>query len=143
MGLAGALNDIGTTKWVISKIALFYESVNIMNKYALLAIFCAFFFYAHYFFVSTTAFVAVMYATFLGIFIQIGLPPVPSAFCLAYLSVLSAGLTHYGINSAPIIFGAGHVSILSWWKVSLVISTVNLLIWAVTGGIWWRILGWI
>ncbi|CAL7960498.1 putative malate transporter YflS [Alphaproteobacteria bacterium] len=140
--LAGALNDLGTTKWMVSKIELLYKHNN-MGKFSLLTILCLFFFYIHYFFASVTVHITVMYAIFLGIFIDIGLPPLPSALSLAFLSVLSASLTHYGIGSAPIFFGAGHVSIPYWWRISAIVAIINLSIWVIVCGIWWKALGWI
>ena len=103
---------------------------------------CICFFYIHYVFASITARVTVTYSTFLVTFLHIGLPPLPSALGLGYLSVLSAGLTHYGIGSAPIFFGAGYITASRWWKKSFIISFVNLFVWSFFSLIWWKILGW-
>lgn len=143
MTLAGALNDLGVTKWMVNNIAWFYDNNHNVNRCVLICILYVVFFYGHYFFASVTVYITVMYATFLGILINLGIQPLPAALSLAYISVLSAGLTHYGIASAPILFGAGHVSVPAWWKISSIVATLNLVIWVVSGVIWWKILGWI
>ena len=71
-----------------------------------------------------------------------GAPPLVAAFLLAYFSSLDASLTHYGTGSAPIFFGAGYVSQGTWWRVGLLISLLNLVIWLGAGMLWWKVLGW-
>jgi DASS family divalent anion:Na+ symporter len=60
---------------------------------------------------------------------------------LAFFSNLFGGLTHYGSGPAPILFGAGYVSVGQWWKVGGYVSAINIAIWAVVGGAWWKVLG--
>ena len=40
-----------------------------------------------------------------------------SVLMLAYLSNLTASLTHYGTTSTPIYYGAGYLTQASWWRV--------------------------
>ncbi|MDP4840744.1 MAG: anion permease [Alphaproteobacteria bacterium] len=60
---------------------------------------------------------------------------------LAVLSALAGTLTHFGTGTAPVYFGAGYVSVKDWWRNSFFLSAVNLTVWAVVGGIWWKCLG--
>lgn len=100
--------------------------------------------YIHYFFASVTAHIAVFYAIFVGLLIQLGgMNPLPAALLLAYVSSLSAGLTHYGNASAPIFYNAGYLTTIEWWRSGLLVSLLNLLVWGGIGFSWWSFLGWI
>ncbi|CAI2468429.1 Inner membrane protein ybhI [Serratia proteamaculans] len=93
--------------------------------------------YSHYFFASTTAHVTAMFAA--GI--ALGAPPALLGLILAFSSSLMMSLTHYGTGTAPIVFGSGYATLGEWWKTGLVMSIVNLLIWMLIGGAWWKWLG--
>ncbi|QJU38459.1 DASS family sodium-coupled anion symporter [Serratia marcescens] len=97
--------------------------------------------YSHYFFASTTAHVTAMFAAFFAAGIALGAPPALLGLILAFSSSLMMSLTHYGTGTAPIIFGSGYVTLGEWWKAGWVMSVVNLLIWIVIGGAWWKLLG--
>ncbi|HGM7042347.1 DASS family sodium-coupled anion symporter [Serratia marcescens] len=97
--------------------------------------------YSHYFFASTTAHVTAMFAAFFAAGIALGAPPALLGLILAFSSSLMMSLTHYGTGTAPIIFGSGYVTLGEWWKAGWVMSVINLLIWIVIGGAWWKLLG--
>lgn len=97
--------------------------------------------YSHYFFASTTAHVTAMFAAFFAAGIALGAPPALLGLILAFSSSLMMSLTHYGTGTAPIIFGSGYVTLGEWWKAGWVMSVVNLLIWMLIGGAWWKLLG--
>ncbi|MEL5247054.1 MULTISPECIES: DASS family sodium-coupled anion symporter [Serratia] len=97
--------------------------------------------YSHYFFASTTAHVTAMFAAFFAAGIALGAPPALLGLILAFSSSLMMSLTHYGTGTAPIVFGSGYVTLGEWWKAGWVMSVVNLLIWIVIGGAWWKLLG--
>lgn len=99
------------------------------------------YFYSHYVFASNTAHISAMYAAFLAIAVALGTPPVLAALALAFFSNLFAGLTHYAAAAAPIFFAAGYVPTGEWWKIGFVLSVVNISIWLVIGGMWWKVLG--
>ncbi|HLV43719.1 MAG TPA: anion permease, partial [Aggregatilineales bacterium] len=99
------------------------------------------YFYSHYLFASCTAHVSAMYAAFLVVSIAVGTPPLLAALVLAFFSNLFSGMTHYGTGPAPVLFGSGYVDIGTWWKLGGLISVVNILIWLVVGGAWWKVLG--
>ena len=100
------------------------------------------YFYSHYGFASITAHVTSMFIPFLVVIIAAGAPAYLAVLMLAYLSNLSASLTHYGTTSAPIYFGGGYVSQKDWWRIGLLMSVPNILIWAGVGLLWWKLLRW-
>ena len=109
---------------------------------AALALLLLIYFYAHYAFASITAHATAMYVPFLLVILAAGAPVYLAVLSLAYLSNLSASLTHYGTTPAPIWFGAGYVKQRTWWKLGLLTSVPNILIWVTVGFLWWKVLGW-
>jgi DASS family divalent anion:Na+ symporter len=99
------------------------------------------YFYSHYGFASITAHASAMFTPFLVVILAAGAPPWLAVLLLAYCSNLMAALTHYGTTPGPIYFGAGYVPQATWWRLGFAVSVVNLLIWAVVGGAWWKALG--
>ncbi len=99
------------------------------------------YFYSHYFFASNIAHIGAMYAPFLVLSLAIGVPPTFAALILGFMSSLFGGLTHYGCGPAPIFFGSGYVKIQDWWKLGFYMSVVNIIVWMVIGGAWWKVLG--
>lgn len=137
--MAEALGETGITK----KFADFAASVTIGWKWwAALAVLLLIYYYAHYAFASITAHALAMYLPFLIVIIAAGSPSVLAVAMMAYFSNLSAGLTHYGTTPGPIFFGAGYVSQQTWWKLGLLASVPNILVWTVVGLVWWKVLGW-
>lgn len=100
-----------------------------------------FYFYAHYAFASITAHMLAMFPPFVVMLIAAGTPPALAVYTLACLANLTAGLTHYGTTTAPIVFAEGYVSQADWWRVGLVISIINIIIWTTVGFAWWKFLG--
>lgn len=82
-----------------------------------------------------------MFTAFLSVASALGTPPYFGAMVLAFLSNLMGGLTHYGIGSAPIFYGANYVSLAKWWGYGFLISIVNIVIWLGIGGVWWKAIG--
>ncbi len=99
------------------------------------------YFYAHYFFASTTAHALALYGPFVALLAGAGVPAAVAVYALVYLNNLQAGLTHYGTTTAPIIFVENYVSFADWWRTGLIVSLLNLVIWLSVGIAWWRILG--
>eukprot|EP01023_Acetabularia_acetabulum_P068409 TRINITY_DN9706_c0_g2_i1.p1 TRINITY_DN9706_c0_g2~~TRINITY_DN9706_c0_g2_i1.p1 ORF type:complete len:561 (-),score=74.47 TRINITY_DN9706_c0_g2_i1:677-2359(-) len=99
------------------------------------------YFYSHYMFASNLAHVSAMFSAFLSVAVASGAPPLFCALLLAFLSNIQGPLTHYGMSHAPMFFGQGYVDLGQWLKVGLLMSFVNLFIWFVVGGMWWKFLG--
>jgi DASS family divalent anion:Na+ symporter len=99
------------------------------------------YFYAHYFFASITAHLLAMFPPFVVVLVSIGVPPALAVYSLLCLANLTAGLTHYGTTTGPILFGVGYVSRADWWRLGFVVSVGNLVIWLTAGFAWWKWLG--
>jgi DASS family divalent anion:Na+ symporter len=136
--LAGALGDSGITRRFAETAARFTVG---WQWWAAMAGLLLVYFYAHYGFASITSQVTSMYIPFLVVLRAAGAPLYPAVLALAYFSNLAAGLTHYGTTPAPILFGAGYVRLRTWWKLGLIASVLNILIWTTMGFAWWKILG--
>jgi DASS family divalent anion:Na+ symporter len=133
-----ALNDFGITAHFARLVSSHFAG------WTWPALFCAvllIYFYAHYAFASITTHILSMYAPFVAVLVTAGAPAPLVAYALVFAANLSASLTHYGTTPAPIVFAAGFVSHGKWWKIGLLVSFVNLAIWAGLGLIWWRFLG--
>lgn len=136
--LAGNLNRLGLTDWFSSFIV---QNMTGMNWMLALIIISVSYIYIHYFFASTVAHIGAIYGAFLAVAIALGAPPVIASFLLAFLSNINGTLTHYSSGPAPILYGSGYVPIGPWWNVGFISSLVNIVIWFVVGGVWWRAIG--
>jgi DASS family divalent anion:Na+ symporter len=101
------------------------------------------FVFSHYLFASTTAHISAMMLAFL----TVGVHLIPPGYVVPFMLMMAAGsaimmtLTHYATGTSPIIFGSGFVTMGTWWRVGFVMCVVELLIFAVVGSLWWKILG--
>jgi divalent anion:Na+ symporter, DASS family len=99
------------------------------------------YFYAHYFFASITAHMLAMFPPFVLLLTAVGVPPLLAVYSLMCLANLTAGLTHYGTTTGPILFSANYVSFGEWWRAGFAVSVINLVVWLTVGFAWWRFLG--
>jgi DASS family divalent anion:Na+ symporter len=136
--MASALGESGITKRFAEAAAHYTMG---WQWWSAMAVLLLVYFYAHYGFASITSQVTSMYIPFLVVLRAAGAPIYPAILALAYFSNLAASLTHYGTTPAPILFGAGYVSMQTWWKLGLIASFANILIWTTLGFLWWKILG--
>jgi DASS family divalent anion:Na+ symporter len=140
--MATFLGNLGLTKWFSLTIQGGITHMGLDWK-ASAAILVLVYFYAHYFFASTTAHVTAMFAAFFAAGIALGTPPMLLGLLLSFSSSLNMSLTHYATGTAPIIFGSGYTTLNEWWTAGAVMSVINLLILVVVGAIWWMMLGYI
>ncbi len=132
------LNKFGFSTWfsdlVVGQVAGFEWIIGF-------SIIALIYFYAHYLFASNVGQITAMYSPFLIVAIALGTPLELAALVLGFFSSLFGGLTHYASGPAPILFGAGYVTIGQWWKVGAIVGFINIVIWMLVGGLWWKILG--
>jgi DASS family divalent anion:Na+ symporter len=138
--MATYLNKLGLVAWFSNVMQVWINGMGLTWMTAC-AILLLVYFFIHYFFASNTAHISALYASFLGVGVALGAPPLAFGLILGFASSLCASLTHYGTGTAPVLFGAGYVTMGEWWKLGLVVSIANLIIWLAVGVPWWKFLG--
>jgi DASS family divalent anion:Na+ symporter len=136
--MATELGELGVTKWFSGVVTSAIGDAGWVQGFLALSLA---YFYSHYLFASNTAHISAMYAPFLIIALALGTPPLLAALVLGFFSNLFGTLTHYAAACAPVYFGAGYVPVNTWWKLGALASVVNITIWLVLGGVWWKVLG--
>jgi DASS family divalent anion:Na+ symporter len=132
------LNETGSTTVFANWVG---GSFTGMHWYGVLLATLVVYFYAHYAFASITAHALAMFPPFVVMLIGLGTPPLLAVYSLACMANLTAGLTHYGTTTAPIVFAERYVTFADWWRVGFAASLVNLTIWLTVGFAWWKFLG--
>jgi DASS family divalent anion:Na+ symporter len=140
--LAEQLNKLGVIAW--ASLAMNDAIVaSGMGWFAVGSVLLLAFVFSHYLFASTTAHISAMMLAFL----LVGAQLLPAAWLVPFLLMMTAGssimmtLTHYATGTSPIIFGSGYVTMGLWWRVGFVMCVLELAIFAVVGGAWWKLLG--
>ncbi len=132
------LNATGVTK-------VFAESVGGMFLgfpwIAVLLLTLLVYFYVHYFFASITAHVLALFPPFVILLTSVGVPPLLAVYSLMCLANLTAGLTHYGTTTGPILYSQNYVTFAEWWRAGFFVSIANVAIWLTIGFAWWKWLG--
>ena len=138
--MATFLNKLGLVRWFSTLVESNIEHLG-FDWAISVVILVAIYFYVHYFFASTTAHITAMFAAFYAAGLALGAPPLYLGLLLAGASSLMMSLTHYATGTSPIIFGSGYVSMEDWWIMGFIMSLVNLSVWGIVGGLWWKVLG--
>lgn len=140
--LAEQLNKLGVIGWFSTGMRDAIVASG-LGWAAVAAVLVAVFVFSHYLFASTTAHISAMMLAFLTVGAQL----IPHEFLVPFLLMMTAGsaimmtLTHYATGTSPIIFGSGYVTMGQWWRVGAVMCVFELLVFAVVGIAWWRVLG--
>ncbi|MEE7545942.1 DASS family sodium-coupled anion symporter [Xanthomonas sp. Kuri4-1] len=140
--MAEQLNKIGVITWFSDNMQGAIVASGMSWQWAA-TLLVALFVFSHYMFASTTAHVSAMMLAFLSVGVQL----VPHEYAVLFLLMMTAGstimmtLTHYATGTSPIIFGSGYVSLGNWWRTGFVLCVFELAVYAVVGGLWWKLLG--
>ncbi|XP_006664065.2 dicarboxylate transporter 1, chloroplastic [Oryza brachyantha] len=140
IAMAGYLNKYGLISWFSETVVKFVGGLGLSWQLSF-GVLVLLYFYSHYFFASGAAHIGAMFTAFLSVSSALGTPSLFAAMVLSFLSNIMGGLTHYGIGSAPVFYGAGYVPLAQWWGYGFVISVVNIIIWLGAGGFWWKMIG--
>jgi DASS family divalent anion:Na+ symporter len=132
------LNDTGVTRVFAESVGGIFVG---LPWFAVLLLTLLIYFYAHYFFASITAHMLAMFPPFVLLLTAVGVPPLLAVYSLMCLANLTAGLTHYGTTTGPILYSANYVTFGEWWRAGFAVSVVNLLVWLTVGFAWWKYLG--
>ncbi|SEL22613.1 divalent anion:Na+ symporter, DASS family [Roseateles sp. YR242] len=140
--LAEQLNKLGVISWFSDGMKNAIEASG-LGWLPVATVLVLAFVFSHYLFASTTAHISAMLLAFLTVGAQL-LPP---AYVIPFMLMMTAGsaimmtLTHYATGTSPIIFGSGYVTMGNWWRVGFVMCLLELLVFAVVGSAWWKLLG--
>ncbi|WP_295045344.1 DASS family sodium-coupled anion symporter [uncultured Paracoccus sp.] len=99
--------------------------------------------FSHYVFASATAHVSAMMLALLTVGAMM-IPADAQGFFMLMMvaaSGLFMTLTHYATGTAPIVFNSGYVTLGRWWGMGFVMCCIDLAVFAVVGGLWWKLLG--
>ncbi|XP_011625484.1 dicarboxylate transporter 1, chloroplastic [Amborella trichopoda] len=140
IAMANYLNKYGLITWFSETVVKFVGGLGLSWQLSF-GILVLLYYYSHYFFASGAAHIGAMFTAFLSVASALGTPPLFGALVLSFLSNLMGGLTHYGIGSAPVFYGANYVPLAKWWGYGFLISVVNIAIWLGVGGFWWKTIG--
>ncbi|KAL6643635.1 hypothetical protein ACP70R_018401 [Stipagrostis hirtigluma subsp. patula] len=140
IAMAGYLNKFGLISWFSETVVKFIGGLGLSWQLSF-GVLVLLYFYSHYFFASGAAHIGAMFTAFLSVASALGTPSLFAAMVLSFLSNIMGGITHYGIGSAPVFYGAGYVPLAQWWGYGFLISVVNIIIWLGAGGFWWKMIG--
>ncbi|KAI9195854.1 hypothetical protein LWI28_018774 [Acer negundo] len=121
IAMAGYLNKYGLISWFSQTVVKFVGALGLSWQLSF-GILVLLYFYSHYFFASGAAHIGAMFTAFLSVASALGTPPYLGALVLAFLSNVMGGITHYGIGSAPVFYGANYVPLAKWWGYGFLIS---------------------
>lgn len=138
--MATFLNKLGIIKWFSGLVESSIQHWG-LGWLAAATVLILIYVYIHYFFASNTAHISALFASFFGVGVALGAPPLMFGLFLGFASSLCASITHYGTGSAPVLFGSGYVSMTEWWKWGFIVSVLNLIIFGIGCAIWWKVLG--
>ncbi len=136
--LGQALNDSGVTTEFARAVGSAFDSGGWVPLFAVALLI---YFYAHYAFASITAHILAMYPPFVAVLLTQGAPVGLMAFAFGCYVCFAAGLTHYGTTPAPMFFAHDYLSLRKWWVIGFAASVVNVVIWALVGFSWWKLVG--
>ena len=138
--MATYLNKLGVIKWFsqLVETSISHWGLGTLQAAVILILIYVF---IHYFFASNTAHISALFASFFGVGVALGAPPLMFGLFLGFASSLCASITHYGTGTAPVLFGPGYVTMGEWWKYGFVVTVLNLIIFGLGCAVWWKILG--
>ena len=141
--LSDLLNDTGSVKALARALSGVLRGLPTLGEPWLVALLVALlvFFYAHYAFASISAHLVALFPAFLVMLTALGTPAKLAVYSLACFANLTAGITHYGTTTGPIIYAKDYVGLTEWWRTGLIVSWINLGIWLTVGFAWWKFLG--
>ncbi|KAK1427536.1 hypothetical protein QVD17_16223 [Tagetes erecta] len=140
IGMATQLTTLGVVPWLAKCVASCLKTLS-AGWYMELIILQSVYFFIHYLFAGQTAHVGALYSTFLSMHVTAKIPGTLSALLLAYNTCLFGAITHYSSGQAAVYYGAGYLKLSDVFKLGIMMAVINMTIWGLIGGLWWKILG--
>jgi DASS family divalent anion:Na+ symporter len=94
-----------------------------------------------YFFASQAAYVSTMIPVLFTLGLLAKVPLFPLTLLLGASSTFGSQLTHYGNAVGPVLFGAGYVDQVAWWKYGTVMVLINCAVYLGVGLPYWKLIG--
>ncbi|KAL8472174.1 hypothetical protein ACS0TY_028774 [Phlomoides rotata] len=140
IGMATQLTTLGIIPWMSACVAKFLKSLS-LNWFGSFSLLQLAYFFIHYLFAGQTAHVGALYSAFLSMHLAAKVPGVLAALALAFNTNLFGALTHYSSGQAAVYYGAGFVNLRDVFTVGFAMALFNIIVWALTGAAWWKIIG--
>jgi len=94
-----------------------------------------------YLFASIAAYVATMIPVLFAIGVVAQVPPLPLVFLISFAASYASMLTHYGGANGAVLFAAGYVDQITWWKIGAIMTIISFLVHMVIGLPYWKLIG--
>jgi len=140
IGMSAQLNTLGFIDYLSSAVASSLSAANLAWPQVMLLLH-GFYYIIHYLFASQTAQVAALSTAFMAMMIAAGAPPILVGLSMAFHTNLFGGITHYASGQSACYYGAGFIELKDYFRIGGICGVVNVLIWAVFGGLWWKAIG--
>ncbi|MEG2172202.1 MAG: DASS family sodium-coupled anion symporter [Desulfovibrionaceae bacterium] len=140
LSLASGLAKEGFFKWLGSFISS-HVSFDGVSPMLVLLVLLLVSIVVRYLFASLAAYVTAILPVLYTIGLVAGVNPVLMFLVLAASSSFASLLTHYGNACGPVLYGTGYVDQATWWKVGTIIAGICILVYAVIGLPYWKLLG--
>ena len=83
-----------------------------------------------------------MSSGFLAMLISSGVPGVPAALSLCYLSSLYSAVSHFASGQAAVYAGTGYITVPEIFRWGAIVGVLNVLFtWGLVGSLWWKLIG--
>ncbi len=140
IGMSAQLNELGFINYLSSTVAGALTAANLAWPQVMILLH-GFYFAIHYLFASQTAQVAALSTAFMAMMMAAGAPPILVGLSMAFHTNLFGGITHYASGQSACYYGAGFVELKDYFRLGGICGVVNVLIWAIFGGLWWKAIG--
>ncbi|EAR00025.1 YflS [Maribacter sp. HTCC2170] len=123
--MSTALNDMGFMKTLGAQLATYISGYSWVTVYILLTVL---YIVIHYLFVSQTAHLLALYAVFLQVAVNAGVPAALMAFMLAFATNLFAAITPQASSSNVLFVGSGFLPSKDIYKQGAIVTVLNIVI---------------
>jgi DASS family divalent anion:Na+ symporter len=123
--MSTALNEMGFMKILGAQLSTYISDYSWITVYILLTVL---YIVIHYLFVSQTAHLLALYAVFLQVAVNAGVPPALMAFMLSFATNLFAAISPQASSSNVLFAGSGFLPSKDIYKQGAVVTLLNIVI---------------
>jgi divalent anion:Na+ symporter, DASS family len=131
--LSGQLNEMGFMGYLGQRLAGALGGLGWIPVYVILLVA---YILLHYLFVSQTAHVLALFAVFLDVGVQLGVPAAPLAFMLLFASNFFSVITPQGSSANLLFTGSGYLSQAELYRLGALTTAITLAIYLVVATPW-------